>query len=265
MLNLELERPLAVIDVQSTGVDPERARIVSLAVLKIETDGTEHLRFVRVNPGLPIPPGATAIHGLDDDDVADSPPFRAYASALASHLDGCDLAGFGVERFGVPLLAAEFRRAGVEFSMAGRRVVDTMAIFHKKEPRDFDAAYEVFVGGEAPGRNDPESFVRASLDVLKGQLEAYEDIGATVEAIDEFLHPRPEGAIDERGMLVASDSGVAMVNFGKHRGRALREVASEEPDYLKWLYGQEDLPAPVREAVRDALESAAAGGSEAAS
>ncbi|NQW17339.1 MAG: 3'-5' exonuclease [Chloroflexi bacterium] len=255
MLNLELTRPLAIIDVQSTGVDPTTARIVSLGVLKIDPDGTEHLRSVRFNPGTPIPAGATAVHGITDEEVADFPPFRSFATALAGHLEDCDLAGFGIERFGAPLLQAEFKRAGTPFDLKGRRVIDTMSIFHKKEPRDFQAAYEVFVGGVAPPRSDSEAFVKASLDVLSGELEVYEDIGNTVDALHEFLHPLPENAVDERGMLIRAESGDLVLNFGRHKGRSAKDVAMDAPDYLEWLTGQPDIPVDMKAALAEELGS----------
>ena len=143
---LELERPLAFVDAASTGLDTRTARIVRLTVLKIDTDGNEQARTVLVNPRVPIPPGATEVHGIADEDVTDAPVFAAYAKGLAEHLEGCDLAGFGVERFDAPLLVEEFKRCGVEFSLEGRAVVDAMAIFHRLEPRDLAAAYRKFAG-----------------------------------------------------------------------------------------------------------------------
>ena len=256
MLNLELTRPLSVIDVQSTGVDPATARIVSLGVLKIDLDGTEHLRSVRFNPGMPIPAGATAVHGITDEEVAEYPAFRSFATALASHIEECDLVGFGIERFGAPLLQAEFKRAGTEFTLRGRRIIDTMSIFHKKEPRDFQAAYELFAGGEAPPRSDSEAFLKASLEVLNGQLEVYEELGNTVDALNEFLHPLPENAVDERGMLIRSDGCDLVLNFGKHQGRTAKEVAADAPDYLEWIISQPDIPVDMKAALTAELATA---------
>ena len=147
---LELSRPLAVLDVQSTGLDPDTARIVKLSVLRIDPDGTEHVKSVTVNPGTPIPPGATQVHGISDLDVMDKPVFRAYARALADHLEGCDLAGFGIERFGLPLLLAEFERNDVDFVVEGRAVIDAMTVFHRLEPRNLRSAYTRFVGENIP-------------------------------------------------------------------------------------------------------------------
>ncbi|MDP6183601.1 MAG: 3'-5' exonuclease, partial [Gammaproteobacteria bacterium] len=141
---LELTRPIAFLDVQSTGLNPQTAKIVSLAVVKLMPDGSRHSKYVIVDPDMPIPPAATAIHGVSDDDVVGKPMFKAYARSLADHLENCDLGGFGIERFGAPLFEAEMRRANVNFSLEDRSVVDAMSIFHMKEPRDMAAAYEIF-------------------------------------------------------------------------------------------------------------------------
>ncbi len=252
-MNLELSRPIAFIDVQSTGLDPATARIVALAVVKLMPDGERQSRSVTVDPGVPIPAGATAVHGITDDDVAGLPAFKAYASALAEHLADCDIAGFGVERFGAPLLEAELRRAGVDFSLRDRAVIEAMAIFHKKEPRDFTAAHEVFVGGPAPAREDGDETAIAALEILEGELEAYEDIPRDVPGIQRFLKPLPENALDGEGMFVWSGEGDAVFNFGRYRGEGLLKVAEEAPDYLAWMADRPDFPDDVKQIAADAI------------
>lgn len=252
-MNLELSRPLAFIDVQSTGLDPATARIVALAVVKVMPDGERHSRSVKVNPGVPIPPGATAVHGITDDDVADLPAFKAYAGALANHLADCDIAGFGVERFGAPLLEAELERAGVDFSLRDRVVIDAMAIFHRQEPRDFAAAHEVFVGGPVPDREIGDEIAIAALEILEGQMEAYEEIPHDVAGIHRFLNPLPENALDEEGMFVWSSEGDAVFNFGRYRGEGLLKVAEEAPDYLAWMAGRQDFSDEVKQIAAGAI------------
>lgn len=255
-MNLELTRPIAFIDVQSTGLDPATARIVALAVVKVMPDGERHSRSVTVDPGVPIPAGATAVHGITDDDVAGLPAFKAYASALADHLADCDIAGFGVERFGAPLLEAELRRSGVDFSLRDRAVIDAMAIFHKKEPRDLPAAHELFVGGPSPARetmeNGDETAI-AALEILEGELEVYEDIPRDVPGIQRFLNPIPDNALDQEGMFVWSSEGDAVFNFGRYRGEGLLKVAEEAPDYLAWMADRPDFSDEVKQIAADAI------------
>ena len=150
--NIALERPLAVIDLETTGIDPKCDRIIEVSVLKLAPGGEPDHRTRRVNPGVPIPPEATAVHGITDDDVADMPTFRAIAPGLARYLDGCDLAGFNVLGFDLRLLVAEYNRVGMTFPVAGRRVVDACRIFHRREPRDLTAAYRFYCGREHEGR-----------------------------------------------------------------------------------------------------------------
>lgn len=252
-MNLELSRPIAFIDVQSTGLDPATARIVALAIVKVMPEGERHSRSVTVDPGIPIPAGATAVHGITDEDVAGLPAFKAYASALADHLADCDIAGFGVERFGAPLLEAELQRAGMEFSLRDRTVIDAMAIFHKKEPRDLAAAHEVFVGGPAPDRENGDEIAIAALEILEGELEAYEDIPRDVPGIQRFLKPLPENALDQDGMFVWSAEGDAVFNFGRYKGEGLLKVAEEAPDYLAWMAARPDFPDDVRQIAADTV------------
>ena len=251
---LELERPLAFIDAASTGLDTRTARIVRLTVLKIDTDGNEQARTVLVNPRMPIPPGATEVHGIADDDVADAPAFAAYAKGLAEHLEGCDLAGFGVERFDAPLLVEEFRRCGVEFSLEGRAVVDAMAIFHRLEPRDLNAAYKKFAGSELPSETDEETAARVASEVLLGELTASVDLPRSPRRLAAWAKGVDERAIDAEGRFVWSANDEALVNFGKHRGRRLSEVAAGEPDYLEWMVGNSRFGAESRDIARKAVE-----------
>ena len=172
---LELSRPLAFLDIQSTGLDPDSARIVKLSVLRIDPDGTEHVKSVTVNPWTPIPPGATQVHGISDLDVMDKPVFRAYARALADHLEGCDLAGFGIERFGLPLLLAEFERNDVDFVVEGRAVIDAMTVFHRLEPRNLRSAYTHFVGGKLPDTDDEAQEIWENIGVPKERIYRFGD------------------------------------------------------------------------------------------
>jgi len=250
---LELRRPIAFIDLESTGVDPRSARIVRLSILRLEPDGGERFRSELIAPGQPIPPGATAVHGITDDDVADAPPFGAFARGLAEYLEGCDLAGFGIERFDLPLLEAEMRRAGVVVSFADRAVVDAMAIFHKLEPRDFRAAHARFVGREAPEGREPEERVRAALNILTGQLSGHAELPRDPEGLAGWVHPSRADALDPDGRFVWSEEGEPLVNFGRNRGRRLEQVAEEQPDYLEWIAGNAEFNPVARHIAAEAV------------
>ena len=251
---LELERPLAFIDAASTGLDTRTARIVRLTVLKIDPAGNERIRSVLVNPGTPIPPGATEVHGITDDDVSDAPNFRAYAKGLAEHLEGCDLAGFGVERFHVPLLVEEFGRSGVEFSLQGRVVLDAMAIYHRLEPRDLRAAYKRFAGGELPPATGAETAARAAAEILLGELSTSAGLPRSPRQLAAWAKGVDDRALDSEGKFIWSANNEALINFGKHRGRRLAEVAAGEPDYLEWIAGKSDFDTETRDIAKNALD-----------
>ena len=249
-MRLKLKRPIVFVDVQSTGLDPKIARIVQLSTLKIDPDGTRSNRRELIDPGSPIPPGATAVHGITDDDIEGRPPFRSFAGALENYLRGCDLAGFGIERFALPLLRAEFARADIDTAFEDVLVIDAMVLFHKREPRDFAAAYRRFVGGAVP---DDLDGAEGSFRVLEGQLDQYQELSDDVEGLAGFIHPHDPDAIDPDSRLVWAQDGNALINFGRHRGETLSRVAEEAPDYLEWIASNDDFSEPVRSAVSSAL------------
>ncbi len=252
MKNLTLARPLAVFDLETTGTDPAQDRIVEISVLRVEPEGGRELRTRRVNPGRPIPPEATAIHGIRDEDVSDAPEFRRIARGLLEFLGDADLAGFNVQRFDVPLLDREFRDCGLDLGLARRRVIDAMTIFHRKEPRHLSAAVAFYLGREHAGAHGAEADVTAALDVLDAQLGRYPDLPRSVEALDGWCRPAvPTGAADPSGKFVFRN-GEVVLTFGKHRDRTLREIAREHRDYLEWALTQ-DFPPDAKRIVEGAL------------
>jgi len=251
--SLELSRPLAVLDIQSTGLKPDTARIVRLSVFRVDPDGSENVKSVIVNPGISIPASATQVHGISDSTVVDKPVFRAYARGLADHLGGCDLAGFGIERFGLPLLQAEFKRNGVDFILTGRAVVDAMTVFHRLEPRNFSSAYSRFVGGIYSDSDDGAKRARDVFEILKGELRASSDVPLKPNEIVKWAKRLDDSVIDSEGKFIWSEDGDAQVNFGKHRGERLADVVIGDPDYLNWLSGSEDFSEEVRNIVGSAI------------
>jgi DNA polymerase-3 subunit epsilon len=185
----------------------------------------------------------------------DKPVFRAYARALADHLEGCDLAGFGIERFGLPLLLSEFDRNGVEFRMEGRTVVDAMTVFHRLEPRNLASAYSRFVGGARPESGDDAQGARNIFDILQGELRSSPSVPSTPRELSNWAKGIDDSAIDSEGKFIWSEEGDALVNFGKHRGERLIEVVNNDAPYLNWVSGSDNFEPEVRKIA----ESAASG------
>jgi DNA polymerase-3 subunit epsilon len=255
---LRLTRPLVFMDLESTGVDPRNDRIVELSLLKMFPPGEDGLaqepivRTRRINPTVPIPPGATLIHGITDADVAAEPPFEQVAQSLFDLLQDCDFAGFGVRRYDLPLLRHEFKRAGLDFEWQSRHVIDGKDIFHFKEPRTLTAAYALYCKGELKSAHSAEADMLASRDVLFAQLEHYDDLPLEVAELAGVGAPQADpDAFDHEGKL-RWIAGEGTSNFGKSRGRTLRELAAGERGILEWIL-RSDFSDEVRTCVRNAL------------
>ena len=251
MKNLRLDRPLVVFDLETTGTDPATDRIVEVSGLRIDPDGGRQVKTRRLNPERPIPPGATAVHGITDADVRDAPTFRQIARSLLDWIDGADLAGFNILRFDVPLLDREFRDCGLDLALSTRRVLDAMVVFHRTEPRDLGAAVRFYLAREHESAHAAEADVAAAADVLDAQLERYADLPRSVAELHAWVRGgRPDG-VDSRGKFVWRD-GEAVFAFGKHQGASLRQVAAEARDYLEWILGT-DFPEDAKSLVAAAL------------
>jgi DNA polymerase-3 subunit epsilon len=251
-MSLALKRPLAFFDLETTGIDPARDKIVEIALVRVDPDGSRRGTTRRVNPERPIPAEATAIHGIGDADVAGAPAFRQLARELLDLLGDADLAGFNVRRFDVPLLDREFKDCALDLALAQRRIVDVMTIFHKKEPRDLSAAVRFFLDREHEGAHGAEADVAASIDVFEAQLRRYQDLPRTVDDLDAWCNPVPRGAVDRDGKFVLREGEIVFA-FGKQKGRALSEVARVQRDYLEWILKQ-DFPEDARLLVAKALK-----------
>jgi DNA polymerase-3 subunit epsilon len=249
---LKLERPLCVFDLEATGVDPAQDRIVEISVLRREPDGRETLFSSLVNPGVPIPAEAAEIHGITDAMVADQPPFHAIAPRILKAFDGADLAGFNAIRYDVPLLCAEFKRIGADWPGPGRKVLDPHVIFQRKERRDLSAAYRFFCGKELAGAHRAEADVRATAEVLWAQVERYADLPKDVAGLGAWCAQVDPGRVDAEGKFIWK-SGEAVFNFGVKRGAPLREIAVNEPSYLKWMVEKGRFSPDVIRICREAL------------
>ena len=250
---LSLDRPLAFIDLETTGLSTTQDRIVEMALLRVEPDGTNTERVRRFNPEIPIPAGASAVHGITDADVADEPPFRSRARSLFDLLDPCDLAGFNVRRFDLPMLLAEFQRAGVEFDPRSRRIVDVQQIFHREEPRDLSAATRFYLERELQDAHSALADIRVSAEILGAQLKRYPHLPTTVDELHTYCDA--VGAFQtelDRWFSKAEDGGLVF-RRGKHKGSRLDLIAAAESDYLHWMLSADDMPMDVVRAVQTAL------------
>ena len=249
---LGLLRPLVFIDLETTGTDPLSDRIVEIGAIKLYPSAETELLHERVNPSVPIPAEASAVHGITDDLVAERPVFAAMASTVAEFLRGCDLAGFGIARFDIPLLEAEFGRAGIEFSISDRWVVDALRVFHDRERRDLATAVDFYAGREIEHAHSAIADAMSSVEVLWGQFERYADLPTELEELDRLSNPRrPDPSwLDPAGRLVCHDDEILM-NFGKYAGRKLVDVTREDPGYLDWVL-QQDFSEQVKETIANA-------------
>jgi DNA polymerase-3 subunit epsilon len=249
--NIRLERPLVVLDLETTGTRVQTDRIVEISTLKLLPDGTDRINTRRLNPGISIPPEATEVHGITDADVAGEKSFGQIARGLAAYLEGCDLCGYNLWSFDLKLLINEFRRAGVPFSTAGRHLIDPCRIYHKREPRDLTAALRFYC---SMGHNDAhraEADVLAALFVLDAQVERYDDLPRSVPELHSYLgYP---DVVDPDGKFVRGEDGMIVFAFSDHRGKPVDEVARTDPGFLEWML-KKDFSVEAKAVARQALE-----------
>ncbi len=252
MRSLRLDRPLAVFDLETTGTDPAKDRIVEIAMLRIEPAGTVRTLSSLVDPGVPIPPGATAVHGITDIDVRGQPTLDLLAPEIHRNLEGADLAGYNSIKFDLPLLVADLERVGFPLDLAGRRHVDAMRIFHEMERRDLAAASRFYRGRELEGAHSALADATATLEILEAQLERYPQLPRDLDGLHRFCNPDEGRFLDATRKLLWTDDGEVALTFGKHRGRTLQELAVRERSYLEWI-GASDFTPEVKRIVDDAL------------
>ncbi|MBN1199411.1 MAG: 3'-5' exonuclease [Bacteroidales bacterium] len=259
-MELNLTRPLAFIDLETTGIKVATDRIVEICILRVEPDGTTNLKTLRLNPEMEIPWEATAIHGITNADIKDSPTFRQVAQELAGFLDSCDLAGYNSNHFDIPLLVEEFLRVEVDFDLKGRRLVDVQNIFHKMEPRNLAAAFQFYCNKELINAHSAEADTIATFEILKAQLDRYKEkefkdrdgqvstpIVNDINALSEFSSQ--EKNVDLVGHIVFNARQEEVFNFGKHKGKRVTDVFKNEPSYFDWIMKSE-FPLSTKKVVR---------------
>lgn len=236
-MNLNLKRPIAFIDLETTGINVTNDRIVELSVLKISPNGKEEWMSTRVNPEMPIPPKTTAIHGIRDEDVVNAPLFREIARNLTAFLEGCDLAGYNAIKFDIPVLAEEFLRANIDFNFRKRKYIDVQVIFHKKEQRTLSAAYLFYCKKELEDAHSSKADTAATFEVLKCQLDRYKDLENDIDKLADYSSFNTN--VDFAGRIILDENGVEIFNFGKYKGKQVEAVFNEDPAYYSWMMNGE--------------------------
>ena len=233
-MNLNLKRPIVFFDLETTGVDTTKDRIIEISMIKVMPNGEEIVKTRRINPLMHIPESATAVHGITDEDVKDCPTFRQIAKSLASYIEGCDFGGFNSNKFDVPLLVEEFLRAGVDVDLKKRKFIDLQNIFHKMEQRTLVAAYKFYCQKDLSEAHSAEADTLATYEVLESQLDRYADeLVNDVEFLAGFSsHKR---TADFAGLIAYDDNDVEVFTFGQHKGRSVEAVFRERRTYYDWM------------------------------
>jgi len=231
---MTFQKPIVFMDIEATGADATRDRIVEIALIKILPDKTREDYVQRVNPGVRIPAEVIAVHHITNEDIAGAPSFKAVAPQIVAFVEGCDFAGFGITRFDIPLLKEEFARVGVPFSAEDRCLIDGLTIYHQKERRDLTAAYEFYCRKTLVGAHGAQADAAASMEVLFAQLDKYSDLPQDAQGLHEYCNRQDDRYVDSGRKMIWRD-GEAAFNFGKHRGALLRDLVSRQRDYIEWM------------------------------
>jgi len=249
MSKLILKRPIVFFDLETTGTDNAKDRIVELAFVKISPDGKRDKYTKRLNPGIPIPAEVTKIHGISDEDVKDAQTFKQIAHHLYEWMHGCDLGGYNSSKFDLPLLAEEFLRAGINVDFTERHMVDVQQIFFKMEARTLGAAYNFYCNKDLNNAHSAEADINATIEVLEAQLERYTEIGNDIPALHQFTHT--DEYVDYARRIVMKD-GHPVFNFGKHKGRKVEDIFNAEPQYYDWMM-QADFALHTKQKISEIL------------
>lgn len=233
IMELNLKKPIVFFDLETTGIDVANDRIVEISLLKVITDGKEETKTLRINPEMPIPPQATEVHGISDDDVKDEPTFNIVAKDIAKFIEGCDLAGYNSNKFDIPLLAEEFLRVGVDIDLKKNRFIDVQVIFHKMEQRTLSAAYKFYCEKNLDNAHSAEADTKATYEILKAQIDRYNDLNNDMEELSKFSSHNKN--VDFAGRIVYNDKGEEIFNFGKYKGQTVESVMEKDSGYFGWM------------------------------
>lgn len=229
---LQLTKPLAIIDIEATGTNIGTDRIIEIAIVKIQPDGTRLLKRKFLNPEMPVPSIITELSGINDDMLREAPFFRQVANEIKQFLDNSDLAGYNCNRLDIPMLAEEFLRTGLDFDFVGRKLLDVQKVYHLMEQRTLSAAYKFYCDGSLEKAHSAEADATATWEVLQAQVKRYPQLGNTIESI---LKITGDDSMVDFARRMIMDNGTEIFNFGKHKGRVVSEVLRAEPQYYDWM------------------------------
>ena len=247
---LHLTRPIAFIDLETTGVSLSADRIVEIAIIKVSPDGSRQSKRKLINPQMPIPRGSSDIHGITDEMVKDAPTFKQAGNEIKMFIENCDLGGYNSNRFDIPILMEEFLRAGMDVDLSTRRMIDVQHIFYSMEPRTLSAAYKFFCQKELVDAHSAQADVDATIEVFLAQLKRYENLGNTVDSILGVIGE--EKIVDYARRFGFDDKGNEIFNFGKHKGRLVTDVLKTEPQYYDWMM-RGDFPLHTKQKLTEIL------------
>lgn len=231
-MNLKLNRPIACIDLETTGTNISHDRIVEISIVKVFPDGKKEIKTRRINPCIPIPVMASEIHGIFDEDVKNEPTFKELAKGIQLFLENCDLCGFNSNKFDIPMLTEEFLRVGIDINFRERKMVDVQQIFFKKEPRNLSAAYKYYCGKDLENAHSAEADTVATLEILEAQVEHYKDLQNDIEFLHNYTNF--DDTIDYARRLKMVNY-IPVFNFGKYKDKSVAEVFKKDPDYYDWV------------------------------
>jgi DNA polymerase-3 subunit epsilon len=252
-MRINLEKPLAIFDLETTGINITSDRIVEIAIIKVHPDGTEERYCQRVNPQMPIPKNISEIHGIYEEDILNEPTFAEIAETVVTFIGESDLAGYNSNKFDIPVLAEELMRVGSTFDISKRKFVDVQNIFHKMEQRTLAAAYQFYCKKDIENAHNALYDAEATWDVLKAQVERYEDLTNDISFLSEFSKAGNFNLLDFAGRLAIDEDGNAIYNFGKHKGKTIKQVSLIEPGYYGWMLDA-DFPLYTKQCLRKEMD-----------
>jgi len=252
-MKLSLKRPLAIFDIETTGLNITKDRIVEIAIIKVSPDGKEEYFSKKINPEMPIPLETSLLHGIYDEDIINEPTFKEIADELVTFIGDADLAGYNSNKFDIPVLSEELLRVGNNYDISNRKFIDVQNIFHKMEQRTLSAAYLFYCNKPIENAHNALADTTATWEVLKAQIEKYDNLENNIEYLADFSKAGNYNLIDFAGRLAIDENGNAIYNFGKNKGKTIKEIAISEPGYYGWMLNS-DFPLYTKQCLKIEME-----------